>query len=53
MLNPARRDGEEENKETRKMLLAGGVNVFDSNPAFDLTHEKSMQSITRLPGLCH
>jgi cardiolipin synthase len=42
MLNPARRDGEEENKETRKLLLAGKVNVRDSNPAFDLTHEKSM-----------
>jgi cardiolipin synthase A/B len=42
MLNPARRDGEEENKDTRKALTSGGVNVFDSNPAFDLTHEKSM-----------
>ena len=42
MLNPARRSGEAENAETRKALLSGGVEVKDSNPAFDLTHEKSM-----------
>lgn len=42
MLNPARRGGEEENGESRKILVAGGVEVHDSNPAFDLTHEKSM-----------
>jgi phosphatidylserine/phosphatidylglycerophosphate/cardiolipin synthase-like enzyme len=42
MLNPARRSGEAENEESRKMLEAGGVDVLDSNPAFDLTHEKSM-----------
>ena len=42
MLNPARRDGEEENADTRKALIAGGVKVLDSNPEFDLTHEKSM-----------
>jgi cardiolipin synthase A/B len=42
MLNPARRDGEEENAATRKALTDGGVNVKDSNPAFDVTHEKSM-----------
>ncbi len=42
MLNPARRDGEEENQDTRKVLTEAGVNVIDSNPAFDLTHEKSM-----------
>ena len=42
MLNPARRDGEEDNEETRKTLIAGGVEVIDSNPKFDLTHEKSM-----------
>jgi phosphatidylserine/phosphatidylglycerophosphate/cardiolipin synthase-like enzyme len=42
MLNPARRDGEEENADIRKSLIAAGVNVSDSNPAFDLTHEKSM-----------
>ena len=42
MLNPARRSGEEENGETRKLLEAAGVEVKDSNPAFGLTHEKSM-----------
>ena len=42
MLNPARRSGEIENDQSRKALGAGGVEVIDSNPAFDLTHEKSM-----------
>ena len=42
MLNPARRSGETENEESRKMLAAHGVEVRDSNPAFDLTHQKSM-----------
>jgi cardiolipin synthase A/B len=42
MLNPTRRDGESENVESRKALLSGGVDVIDSNPAFALTHEKSM-----------
>ncbi len=42
MLNPARRSGEAENEESRKQLTAAGVEVVDSNPAFDLTHEKSM-----------
>ena len=42
MLNAARRSGEAENEETRKTLKAAGVDVQDSNPAFDLTHEKSM-----------
>ncbi len=42
MLNPARRSGEEENGETRKLLEEAGVTVKDSNPAFGLTHEKSM-----------
>jgi cardiolipin synthase len=42
MLNPARRSGETQNQESRKALTAGGVRVIDSNPAFDLTHEKSM-----------
>ena len=42
MLNPARRSGEQENEETRKTLIDAGVEVLDSNPAFDLTHEKSM-----------
>jgi phosphatidylserine/phosphatidylglycerophosphate/cardiolipin synthase-like enzyme len=42
MLNPARRSGEEENKESRKALAAAGIEVRDSNPEFDLTHQKSM-----------
>jgi cardiolipin synthase len=42
MLNPARRSGEEDNSETRKRLTEAGVDVLDSNPAYALTHEKSM-----------
>jgi phosphatidylserine/phosphatidylglycerophosphate/cardiolipin synthase-like enzyme len=42
MLNPARRSGEAENQEIRKKLESAGMKVIDSNPAFDLTHEKSM-----------
>lgn len=42
MLNPERRDGEKENSDTRKKLTGGGVHVIDSNPDFDVTHEKSM-----------
>jgi len=42
MLNPARRSGETENEASRKQLLKADVLVEDSNPAFDLTHEKSM-----------
>lgn len=42
MLNPARRNGDEENVETRNVLLSAGIDVKDSNPEFVLTHEKSM-----------
>ncbi len=42
MLNPERRDGEKENDDSRKGLTDAGVHVMDSNPAFDVTHEKSM-----------
>ncbi len=42
MLNPARRSGKQENDASRKLLVDAGVEVLDSNPAFDLTHEKSM-----------
>jgi cardiolipin synthase len=42
MLNPARRNGEEENEGTRKILEEAGIEVRDSNPFFILTHEKSM-----------
>jgi phosphatidylserine/phosphatidylglycerophosphate/cardiolipin synthase-like enzyme len=42
MLNPARRGGEPENEATRKKLEIAGIEVKDSNPAFAVTHEKSM-----------
>ena len=42
MLNPERRDGEKENAESREALTSAGIEVIDSNPSFDLTHEKSM-----------
>jgi phosphatidylserine/phosphatidylglycerophosphate/cardiolipin synthase-like enzyme len=42
MLNPARRSGESDNDETAATLAAAGVEVRDSNPAFALTHQKSM-----------
>jgi cardiolipin synthase A/B len=42
MLNPERRDGSKENDESRRLLMDAGVHVIDSNPAFELTHEKSM-----------
>ena len=42
MLNPARRNGEEENEDTRKLLEDSGIEVRDTNPNFVLTHEKSM-----------
>src|SRR6476620_10971899 len=42
MLNPARRNGDEENENTRKLLVKAGVTVKDTNPFFVLTHEKSM-----------
>jgi cardiolipin synthase len=42
MLNPKRRNGVSENDASRSKLEAAGIEVRDSNPAFDLTHEKSM-----------
>jgi cardiolipin synthase A/B len=42
MLNPARRSGEADNQLTKKKLLAADIEVRDSNPEFDVTHEKSM-----------
>jgi cardiolipin synthase A/B len=42
MLNPKRRSGVDENDESRDALQAAGIDVLDSNPAFDITHEKSM-----------
>src|SRR5262249_53274681 len=42
LLNPYRRSGEHENIATRPALERAGVVVKDANPAFDVTHEKSM-----------
>ena len=42
MLNAARRDGEQDNEATRKALERADITVKDTNPSFDLTHEKSM-----------
>ncbi len=42
MLNPARRSGEIQNTGSRHVLRNAGIDVLDSNPAFDITHEKSM-----------
>jgi phosphatidylserine/phosphatidylglycerophosphate/cardiolipin synthase-like enzyme len=42
MLNPARRNGEDDNEATRRALARAAVQMKDANPAFDLTHEKSM-----------
>ena len=42
LLNPARRNGEIQNTESRNILRAAGINVRDTNPAFEATHEKSM-----------
>jgi cardiolipin synthase A/B len=42
MLNPVRRSGEQDNEVTRKALERVDIDVKDANPAFALTHEKSM-----------
>jgi cardiolipin synthase A/B len=42
MLNPSRRSGEKENDATHQVLTDAGVSVLDTNPVFDVTHEKSM-----------
>jgi cardiolipin synthase len=42
MLNPARRSGEIQNKGSRSALREAGIDVLNSNPTFDVTHEKSM-----------
>lgn len=42
MLNPTRRSGEDDNGETRTRLEEVGITVRDTNPAFIITHEKSM-----------
>ena len=48
MLNPARRSGESENAETRGLLTAVGVEVKDTHPAYQVTHEKSLVIDRRL-----
>ena len=42
LLNPLRRSGERENEASRRALARAHVEVKDANPAFDITHEKSM-----------
>lgn len=42
MLNPARRSGQSENQDVHKQLTKAGIQVKDTNPAFDVSHEKSM-----------
>jgi cardiolipin synthase len=42
MLSPHRRDGERQNGVSRKMFAKSGIEVQDTSPAFDVTHEKSM-----------
>ena len=42
MLNKARRSGEEDNQATAKKLRAVKIEVIDTNPEFDVTHEKSL-----------
>jgi cardiolipin synthase len=42
MLNPSRRNGEEENGDARTRFEAAGIEVRDTNPSFIITHEKSM-----------
>src|SRR4029077_17145066 len=42
MLHPARRSGVHDNDATRVALERVDIDVKDANPAFDLTHEKSM-----------
>src|SRR5277367_6381431 len=42
MLNPSRRSGESENEEITKKLKEAKIEVLESNPEFDVTHEKSM-----------
>jgi phosphatidylserine/phosphatidylglycerophosphate/cardiolipin synthase-like enzyme len=42
LLNPARHSGEIQNRGSRTVLLEAGIDVLDTNPAFTVTHEKSM-----------
>jgi cardiolipin synthase len=42
ILNGARRDGQHDNDHTAKALERTGIEVREGNPAFDVTHEKSL-----------
>ena len=42
MLSPHRRNGERQNGASHRVLIRGGVEVLDTSPAFEVTHEKSM-----------
>jgi cardiolipin synthase len=42
MLNMSRRNGKQENAETRKLLETARIEVKEGSPDFGLTHEKSM-----------
>lgn len=42
MLNRARRSGEVQNVGARRALSEAGIDVIDTNPSYDVTHEKSM-----------
>jgi cardiolipin synthase len=42
MLNPSRRNGEDDNGQVRAQLELAGIEVKDTNPSFIITHEKSM-----------
>lgn len=42
MLNPSRRSGESENTETKKRLTDAGVEVKNTHPGYQVTHEKSL-----------
>jgi cardiolipin synthase len=42
MLNPSRRNGEDDTGQVRAQLELAGIEVKDTNPSFIITHEKSM-----------
>ena len=42
LLNPARHSGEIQNLGSRNVLAEAGIDVLDTNPAFAVTHEKSL-----------
>jgi len=48
MLNPARRSGESENVETHRALKDAGVEVKNTHPDYQVTHEKSLVVDRRL-----